>query len=168
MSVSRILAPTSATPDLGTVPADTPPVHSDTLGASSLEEVRQHAFAIVRAPSILKVIANLGLSLSLNPELDRAVLLPASGEDEARAWLPVELLQGKRLLLSVAFVTGPTKGPQFLTGGVRAIRAVHPTKPDHRLLAQVLAVGEADQAAIPAAQPSASPAPAALGKRAPP
>ena len=116
---------------------------ADTLSASSLEDVRQHAFPVVRSPNILKIVTNFGLSMDLEPRFEQAVLLAAAGAAEERAWLPVELLQGKRLLLSVAFITGSTQGPHFLTGGVRALRAVHPTKPTHRLLAQVLAVGVA-------------------------
>lgn len=128
---------------------------SDTLAASSLEGVRTHAFDVVRKPSLLRVIADLGLSLKLEPKFDAVVLLPPAAPDEAepRAWLPVELKQGGRLLLSISFVTASTAGPHFLTGGIRAIRAVHPLKPDRRLLAQVLAVGEVTRKVAPAPPP---------------
>lgn len=124
---------------------------SDTLAASSVEGVRAHAFDVVRKPSLLRVIADLGLHLRLEPQLDEAALLPPGTphETEPRAWLPVELKQGGRLLLSVSFVTASTAGPHFLSGGIRAIRAVHPLKADRRLLAQVLAVGEITRPVAP-------------------
>ena len=117
----------------------------DTLACGALEDVRDHAMAVVRPPSILKTVFNLGLNLNLNPQFQDCVVFPnRSGTgDERQVLFPAQLDQGKRLLVSVDFIAGSTKGPYFLTGGVRAIRAVHPTKPDHRLLAQVLAAGTA-------------------------
>lgn len=125
---------------------------TDTLAASSLETVRDHAFQVVRKPSLLRVIADFGLVLNLEPKFDEARLLPPAGSDEAepRVWLPVELKQGERLLLSTSFVTASTAGPHFLSGGIRAVRAVHATKPERRLLAQVLAVGEVTPQVAPA------------------
>jgi hypothetical protein len=116
----------------------------DALGADALEEFRDRAMVIARMPNWFKVITQLGLRLSLSPHFERTTLLPARPgvADEVRASFPVELTQDKRILTNVRFLVGSTQGPHFLTAGVRAMQATHPTKPDHRLLAQVLAVGE--------------------------
>lgn len=115
----------------------------DALTSDALKELRDHAVVVVRPPNLLKVIFSLGLNLSLEPHFDRAVFFPVPAEsvNGTRVLFPADLWQGKRLLVTVEFVAGSTQGPHFLAAGVRAIRAVHPTKPERRLLAQVLAVG---------------------------
>lgn len=115
----------------------------DALGCDALKELRDHAVVVVRPPNLLKIVFSLGVNLNLAPHFDRASLLPARAEapDQRRVWFPADLSQGKRLLATVELVAGSTQGSYFLTAGVRAIRAVHPLKPERRLLAQVLAVG---------------------------
>ncbi len=127
----------------------------DALGCDALSELRDHAVLVVRPPNLLKIVFSLGLNLNLEPHFDRATLLPAraGAPDQLRVRFPADLSQGKRLLATVELVAGSTEGSYFLTAGVRAIRAVHPTKPERRLLAQVLAVGVIDAKPDPAAQP---------------
>lgn len=129
----------------------------DALGCDALSELRDHAVVVVRPLNLLKIVFSLGLNLNLEPHFDRATLLPAPAglPDQLRVLFPADLSQGKRLLATVELVAGSTAGPHFLTAGVRAIRAVHPTKPERRLLAQVLAVGVID------AQPDFAPGEAA-------
>jgi hypothetical protein len=115
----------------------------DSLGADALEELRDHAMGVVRSPNWFKILLDLNLNLNIAPYFEQTKLVPARAgpTNEMFALFPAELQQGKRVLTTVEFVAGSTVGPHFLTAGVRAIRAVHPSKPGHRLLAQVLAVG---------------------------
>lgn len=112
---------------------------TDTLSSEALKEVRQHAQSVVQMPNWFQVVTHLGFQLNLVPKFEGAALLPGRA---ATVWFPVELLQGTRTLVASEFVAGPTGGARFLTGGVQAIRVVHPTKPEYRLLIQVLAAGE--------------------------
>ncbi len=127
----------------------------DALGCDALKELRDRAVVVVRPPNLLKIVFSLGLNLNLAPHFDRATLLPARAEapNQLRVLFPADLSQGKRLLTTVELVASSTEGPYFLTAGVRAIRVVHPLKPERRLLAQVLAAGVIDAKPDPAAQP---------------
>lgn len=111
--------------------------------ADALDDVREHATAVVRPPNFLRVLFELKLDLTLDPKFGQAVDLPRKGDppDGARVRFPVLLRQGKRVLTHVEFIAGSTGGAYFLTSGVRALRATHPIKKDRSLLAQVLAVG---------------------------
>jgi hypothetical protein len=109
----------------------------------ALDDVRAHATAVVRPPNFLKALFEMKLDLQLDPKFDRATDLPASVESSSarRVRFPLSLRQGQRILTTVDFIVGSTEGAWFLTSGVRALRATHPTKSDRRMLAQVLAVG---------------------------
>jgi hypothetical protein len=116
---------------------------NDTLAATSLAEARDHATAVALKPNWFKVLVNLGLRLNLEPDFDRATMLPSRDglAGETSVAFPASLWQDKRRLVSAEFIAGSTKGAHFLTGGVRGIRAAHLTKPDHHLLIQVIAAG---------------------------
>lgn len=109
----------------------------------ALEEVRSHATAVVRPPNFLKALFELKLDLQLDPKFEQATDLPRASESpvSSQVWFPLTLRQGQRVLTQVDFIAGSTEGAWFLTSGVRALRATHPTKTDRRMLAQVLAVG---------------------------
>lgn len=127
---------------------------NDALGADALEELRDHATPIARWPNWFKVLAQFRLDLNLAPHFERSNLhrVVASSATEELVVFPAELTQGKRVLVNLEFLAGSTIGPHFLTAGVRAIRATHPTKPDRQLLARVLAAGLVDESSATALQ----------------
>jgi hypothetical protein len=111
--------------------------------SSALGPVRDNAIAVVRPPSLWRAVMDMKLNLNLDPRFGQAVELPPRQDRpfERQLGFPLFLQQGQRTLTTVDFVAGSTEGPYFLTSGVRAFRATHPTKPGRRLLAQVLAAG---------------------------
>jgi len=68
-----------------------------------------------------------------------------AGEPGPLYRFPADLKNGKRKLVSVEFIVGPSSGAEVMLVGVRSIRAVHPTKPDREFVAQVLAAGSAPE-----------------------
>ncbi len=89
------------------------------------------------------------LDLALDPRLltDVVVVKGATvGESGPLYRFPADLKNGKRKLVSVEFVVGPSTGAEVMLAGIRSIRAVHPTKPDREFVAHVLAVGVTHEA----------------------
>jgi hypothetical protein len=55
--------------------------------------------------------------------------------------LPVDLMSGNRNLTRAELVIGPASGAELLLGGIRSVRATHPTKPQQQFFVQVLSSG---------------------------
>jgi hypothetical protein len=106
---------------------------------------------VVRLPGVWTLVSTvLGrkLDLALDPDFTTNVsIVKPSGEGDAGSWFrfPAELKSGKRQLVSVEFIVGPSSGAEVLVAGIRSIRAVHPTKPNRQFIAQVLATGTAKE-----------------------
>jgi hypothetical protein len=83
-------------------------------------------------------------ALSVDPRLEEvSVTAPAPpGKDAPEQYeLPVDLNSGTRNLTRAELVVGPASGAEMLLGGIRSIRATHPTKPDQQFFVQVLSAG---------------------------
>jgi hypothetical protein len=117
--------------DLQTVPA--------------VADVWKEAQCAVRMPGAWTLISGVftGVVIELEPRLDHVTLTaPASTAGPSPLYLlPVDLRSDRKLLSRVQIRVGPAHGAEMLLAGIRSIRAVHPTKPQHEFLAQVLAAG---------------------------
>jgi hypothetical protein len=83
-------------------------------------------------------------ALSVEPRLDEVSLAgagPVSKDARAEYRLPVDLNSGTRNLTRAELTIGPASGAEMLFGGIRSIRAIHPTKPHQQFFVQVLAAG---------------------------
>ena len=84
-----------------------------------------------------------GFSVNLEARLEGvnvAAANPADGQAPLYL-LPVELKCNGQILSRVQILVGPARGAEMLLEGIRSIRAVHPTRPQHEFLAQVLGAG---------------------------
>ena len=122
---------------------------TECLSTPALSDIREKAQGVIRLPGTWAMLSTaLGgkLDLALDPRfLTDASTLKAGGERDAGTLyrFPADLKSGKRKLVSVEFVVGPSNGPHVMLAGIRCIRAVHPTKPGREFVAQVLAAGTA-------------------------
>jgi hypothetical protein len=83
-------------------------------------------------------------ALSVEPRLEEvspADAIPAGKATTEEYRLPVDLLSGNRHLTRAELIVGPAVGAEILLGGIRSVRATHPTKPHHQFFVQVLATG---------------------------
>ena len=83
-------------------------------------------------------------ALSVEPRLEEvspADAGPAGTTAPEQYRLPVDLLSGNRNLTRAELIVGPASGAEMLLGGIRSIRATHPTKPQQQFFVQVLAAG---------------------------
>jgi hypothetical protein len=111
----------------------------------TVAKVWETAQCAIRWPSAWTLVTSLftGFSVSLEPRLKDVTLVPGATAGPAGQLyrLPLELNSGKRNLSRVEIIVGPAHGAEMLLAGIRSIRALHPTKPEHEFLAQVLAAG---------------------------
>ncbi len=117
--------------DLQTVPA--------------VADVWKQAQCAVRLPGAWTLLSGIftGFVLELEPRLQAVTLAasaPTAGQ-EPLYLLPVDLKSDGKILSRVQIMVGPARGAEMLLAGIRSIRAVHPAKPQHEFLAQVLATG---------------------------
>ena len=77
-------------------------------------------------------------NISIEPKFDQVSL---DGQTQQYK-LPVDLNSGNRNLTRAELVIGPATGAEMLLGGIRSIRAVHPTKPQQQFFVQILAAGK--------------------------
>ena len=110
-------------------------------------DVWKQAQCAIRMPGAWTIIRGLftGVSLEIEPRL-HAVTLDESAPPAGFAplyVLPLDLKSDSRILSHVQIILGPARGAEMLLAGIRSIRAVHPTKPQHEFLAQVIAAGTA-------------------------
>jgi hypothetical protein len=117
--------------DLQTVPA--------------VENVWEKAQCAIRIPGLWTMVTAVfkGFSVSLEPRLSDVTLtnVGSAGPPGPEYRLPLDLRGGKQNLTQIEIVVGPAHGAEMLLAGIRSIRAVHPTKPQHEFLAQVIAAG---------------------------
>lgn len=96
---------------------------------------------VVETPSVLSVIGNLGVSVSLDTDLEHAVFDGEPVLDSGPTCVvPVTVeANGSPALLSNLFCV-PPRGPFVLAGGIVAIEAVHPTDESRRFSMRLLRV----------------------------
>lgn len=94
---------------------------------------------------LLSTALGANLNLNLEPQLLTDVSIVEGIEGASGSWyrFPADLKSGKKTLVSVEFIVGPSNGAEVMLGGIRSIRAVHPSKPNREFIAQVLATGVA-------------------------
>ena|SRR5437899_741621 len=112
----------------------------------AVEDVWAKAQCSFRLPgfwTVAKSVFGTGLVISLEPRLEQISIVEAETSDEsARCYrFPLEVMCEKRKLTRAEMIVGPARGAEMLLAGIKSIRAVHPTKPNHEFMAQVLAAG---------------------------
>lgn len=115
----------------------------------ALHEVCEKAHCTIRLPGVWSLVSaafGAKLDLSLDPRFMTDVsVVHSHGDGKGEPWyrFPADLKSKNKKLVSVEFVVGPSRGALVLLGGIRLLKAVHPTKPDRQFMAQVLAAGKA-------------------------
>ena len=120
---------------------------AECLSTAALNDICTKAQCVIRLPGAWATLSTaLGgkLDLSLDPRFLTDATVIGAGQEKNTEPLyrfPADLKNGKRKLVSVEFIVGPSTGAEVILAGIRSIRAVHPTRPDREFLAQVLAAG---------------------------
>jgi hypothetical protein len=114
----------------------------------ALNDVWEKAHCAFRLPNVWSRVATVltgQMTLSLAPRLKEVSAADPGLTGGNVSWyrLPVDLRHGKRNLTCVEIIVGPASGAEVLLSGIRSIRAVHPVKPRHEFIAQLLAAGRA-------------------------
>lgn len=113
----------------------------------ALAKVCKTARCAVRLPSawtLLSAAFGARLDVSLDPRFRDVAALPETpGAPTGAYLLPMDMKIGDRILTTVEITTRPADGPRVLLAGAEAIRAIHPTRPDHEFTARVLVAGVA-------------------------
>ncbi len=113
----------------------------------SVHDLWKKAHCAFRLPELRTMAISVftgDFALSVEPRLEEvSVTAPAPPEKDAPELyqLPVDLNSGTRNLTRAELVVGPASGAEMLMGGIRSIRATHPTKPDQQFFVQVLSAG---------------------------
>ena len=122
---------------------------SDLQTVPTVADVWAKAQCAIRWPSVWTIARSLvqGFSVVLMPRTEEVTLVSTATADSAEPLyrLPVDLNSGKRNLSRVEIIVGTPHGAEMLLGGIRCIRAKHPTKPKQEFLAQVLAAGTVEE-----------------------
>ena len=118
---------------------------SDLQTVPAVKNVWEKSQCAFRLPGLWTMVTAVftGFDLSLEPRLPEVSLTDAdpTGRPGPQFRLPVDVKSGRQNLSQVEIIVGPANGAEMLLAGIRSIRAVHPTKPQHEFLAQVLAAG---------------------------
>lgn len=122
---------------------------SDLQTVPTVADVWAKAQCAIRWPSVWTIAKSLvqGFSVVLMPRTEEVSLVSTVATDSGGLLyrLPVDLNSGKRNLSRVEIIVGTPHGADMLLGGIRSIRAKHPTKPKQEFLAQVLATGTVEE-----------------------
>jgi hypothetical protein len=108
----------------------------------SVHDLWKKAHCAFRLPELKTMAVSVvtgDYALSVEPRLDE--VSPAGKAVSEQYRLPVDLNSGTRNLTRAELVVGPASGAEMLFGGIRSIRATHPTKPQQQFFVQVLAAG---------------------------
>lgn len=129
---------------------------AECLSTPALNDICEKAQCVIRMPGAWSTLsAALGgkPDLSLDPRFLTEITVLKMDSVGPLYRFPADLKNGKRKLVSVDFIVGPSSGAEVILAGIRSIRAVHPTKPDREFFAQVLASGTAPEEKSPAEHP---------------
>jgi hypothetical protein len=111
----------------------------------SVADIWKQAQYAVRMPSAWTMASVLftGFTLELEPRLTEVSLAgPALTNNAERVYLlPMDLKCNGKILSRVQITVGPARGAEMLLEGIRSVHALHPARPQHEFLAQVLATG---------------------------
>jgi hypothetical protein len=102
------------------------------------------AFRLPELKTMAVSVVTGDFALSVEPRLEEVSPAdpgPAGPAAPEQYRLPVDLLSGSRNLTRAELIVGPASGAEMLFGGIRSIRATHPTKPRQQFFVQVLAAG---------------------------
>ena len=102
------------------------------------------AFRLPELKTMAVSVVTGDYALSVEPRLEEvspANAMPAGKATTEEYRLPVDLLSGNRHLTRAELIVGPARGAEILLGGIRSIRATHPTKPQQQFFVQVLSAG---------------------------
>jgi hypothetical protein len=112
----------------------------------AVKEIWQSGQCAFRLPGVWTMVSSVfsgPLVISLDPDFEK-VSLVGREKSTPHYKFPIDLNSGKRNLTAVEAIVGSASGAEMLLGGIRSIRATHPTKPQQQLFAQVLASGKAN------------------------
>ena len=112
----------------------------------AVEDVWAKAQCACRFPgfwTVTKSVFGGNIAISLEPRLEEISVVESESSDAAaRCYrFPLEVTCEKRKLTRAEMIVGSARGAEMLLAGIKSIRAVHPTKPNHEFMAQVLAAG---------------------------
>jgi hypothetical protein len=102
------------------------------------------AFRLPELKTMAVSVVTGDYALSVEPRLEEvspANTGPAGKATAEEYRLPVDLLSGNRHLTRAELIVGPASEAEILLGGIRSIRAIHPTKPQQQFFVQVLSAG---------------------------
>jgi hypothetical protein len=108
----------------------------------AVHDLWKKAHCAFRLPELRTMAVSIftgDFALSVAPRLDE--VSPAGQMESEEYRLPVDLNSGDRNLTRAELVVGPATGAEILLGGIRSIRATHPTKPQQQFILQVLSAG---------------------------
>ena len=102
-----------------------------------------------RLPPVKNIVVGAltgDFDLTVEPRLDEVAVTdgyssPAANAAGPQYRLPVDLMSGDRNLTRAELVIAPASGAELLMGGIRSVRATHPTKPHQQFFVQVLSAG---------------------------
>ncbi len=77
--------------------------------------------------------------IELNPDWKKIAVV--STNEPLQYVLPMTLAVSGRVLTKVEIIVGQVTAAAALLGGIESLEATHPTKPDHKYTARVLASG---------------------------
>src|SRR5262249_41691683 len=112
--------------------------------APELKDVWDKANCCFRWPSFWTMTrAVVGGHVMLNITPDYRKIVPARTNDSTLPLyvLPLDITCNGRVLTRVQSIVAPATGAAALLGGIKSVEATHPTKPDHKFVARVLASG---------------------------
>lgn len=111
-------------------------------GAPVLHDVWENANCSFRWPSlwtITRAAFGGGMVIELNPDWKKIAVV--STNEPLQYVLPMTLAVSGRVLTKVEIIVGQVTAAAALLGGIESLEATHPTKPDHKYTARVLASG---------------------------
>ena len=107
---------------------------------------------VVQKPSVLSVVRNLGVNVTIQPEFQRAELEPrvlrGSPPGESVYRFPIQFVVNKSVALRATLSVAAPNPPLRTSGGLIAVDGVHPRESDRRVSIRLLASrrGEASPA----------------------
>ncbi|MGZ4963147.1 MAG: hypothetical protein ACXWDN_00845 [Limisphaerales bacterium] len=111
-------------------------------GAPVLHDVWENASCCFRWPSLwtmTRAAVGGGMVIELDPNWKKIAVV--STNEPLRYVLPITLGAGGRVLTKVEIIVGQATAAAALLGGIESLEATHPTRPDHKYTARVLASG---------------------------
>ena len=98
---------------------------------------------VVQKPSILSVVRNLGVDVSIQPDFERAEVeprvFPGTPTGETVYRFPIQFVVNDSVALRSTLSVAAPDPPLLASGGLVAVDGVHPREPDRRISIRLLA-----------------------------